>query len=237
MTAIRAMGVVIPARNEEQTVRSCIHSVRQALLGLDLSSWIVVVADDCDDRTAEYAGFALGKAGEVLRCAERSAGASRRLGAQRILARWTAWEPRQVWLANTDADTEVPRDWIAQQLRYATRGVCGLAGIVRIECDNPHLTDNFCRHYQLGSDGAHRHVHGANLGVRMDAYLDAGGWPTLDLGEDVTLWRRLGQRGWHRRSVTTSIVKTSARLQGRASGGFADVLRRLNATAPQAAGA
>jgi cellulose synthase/poly-beta-1,6-N-acetylglucosamine synthase-like glycosyltransferase len=69
-------------------------------------------------------------------------------------------------------------------------------------------------------------VHGANLGVRADAYVDVGGFSHLKVAEDHCLWGRLRQRGWRIRSCAKTVVTTSARLQGRAVGGFADTLRR-----------
>jgi hypothetical protein len=69
-------------------------------------------------------------------------------------------------------------------------------------------------------------VHGANLGVRADAYLDVGGWRDVRVSEDHCLWNRLIRRGWRLRSPTASVVLTSGRLRGRARGGFADTLAR-----------
>ena len=71
----------------------------------------------------------------------------------------------------------------------------------------------------------HGHVHGANVGLRADAYLDAGGFASLDRDEDVTLVALLAHR---RVARTASIpVLTSARRSGRASGGFADHIAGL----------
>jgi cellulose synthase/poly-beta-1,6-N-acetylglucosamine synthase-like glycosyltransferase len=83
------------------------------------------------------------------------------------------------------------------------------------------------RTYLTGVDGSHSHVHGANLSMRADAYLDAGGWSKLPLAEDHCLWQRLKRRGWRVASTAKSVVVTSARLEGRASGGFADTLRAM----------
>jgi cellulose synthase/poly-beta-1,6-N-acetylglucosamine synthase-like glycosyltransferase len=48
------LAIVVPAHNEEASVGACITSLRQAQPG-DFSAEIVVVADNCDDRTAEVA--------------------------------------------------------------------------------------------------------------------------------------------------------------------------------------
>ena len=61
--------------------------------------------------------------------------------------------------------------------------------------------------------------------MRADAYLDAGGWSHRPIAEDHCLWQRLRRRGWRLSSPVSSVVVTSARLNGRAPGGFADTLR------------
>jgi len=129
----------------------------------------------------------------------------------------------------------VPRDWIARQLAWAETGVTAVAGIVKVDSFRNHGANGagvFSQHYVLNDDGTHLHVHGANLGMRADAYLDAGGWSDLALGEDHCLWKRIRERGWVARATTASVVTTSGRLRGRAKGGFADTLRaRLQAAA------
>ncbi len=95
--------------------------------------------------------------------------------------------------------TRVSLTWFEQQLGLANRGYCGVAGIVRIrntgrldrETMQALLSD-----YTIHPDGTHPHVHGANLGVRADAYVDAGCWNQLALAEDHCLWSRVNARGW-----------------------------------------
>ena len=76
----------------------------------------------------------------------------------------------------------------------------------------------------------HRHVYGANLGVRADAYLAVGGFPPDGPGEDHGLWRRLGAAGYSLAQPTGVRVRTSARLHGRADDGLAGLLRSLHRT-------
>jgi LmbE family N-acetylglucosaminyl deacetylase len=73
----------------------------------------------------------------------------------------------------------------------------------------------------------HRHVYGANLGVRADAYLAVGGFPADGAGEDHGLWERLRAAGYPLVSPASPRVTTSARLHGRAEGGLADLLLSL----------
>jgi hypothetical protein len=63
---------------------------------------------------------------------------------------------------------------------------------------------------------AHRHVYAANLGVRADAYLGCGGFPARGHGEER-----------HLRQPTDLRVRTSARTNGRAQGGLAELLAQL----------
>ena len=69
------------------------------------------------------------------------------------------------------------------------------------------------------------HVHGANLGVRAAAYLEAGGFPDLPEHEDVTLVERLRSVGATIQSSDACWVQTSARTTGRTPGGYAAHVR------------
>jgi cellulose synthase/poly-beta-1,6-N-acetylglucosamine synthase-like glycosyltransferase len=235
-----AVGVVIPARNEEGSIAACLQSVLTALdqQGLPAQDrWVVVVADSCNDGTADVARRTLKNQGVALECSLSSAGAARRLGAAQVLARFEKAPFARVWIANTDADSCVAPDWIAQQLSLAERGYCGVAGIVHV--DNVHGLEQdelraLLADYTIHDNGTHPHVHGANLGVRADAYVDAGCWMPIALAEDHCLWSRIKARGWPTASCAKTIVRTSGRLHGRAAGGFADSLRhRLQLLHPE----
>ena len=221
-----SVGVVIPAQNEEATIEPCIGSVLGSLARVGVDHWVVVVADHCSDRTVERARRSLGKAGEVIEVSVRSAGAARREGVARVLKHWDNFDPARIWLANTDADTQVGDDWIAVQLGFADEGVTAVAGIVHLEAGGSASAHEIYRTtYRTSAEGTHTHVHGANLSVRADAYEDVGGWSNLALAEDHCLWARLRGKGWRVSSPVSSVVTTSARLEGRAKGGFADTLK------------
>ena len=145
-----------------------------------------------------------------------------------VLRRFDSSPSADIWIANTDADSQVRADWITRQLALADQGYCGVAGIVRIEARDfscAELVPALLEDYVIHADGTHPHVHGANLGIRADAYLDAGGWSNVALAEDHCLWSRVRARGWRVISSIASVVMTSGRLHGRAKGGFADTLR------------
>jgi len=227
MTAGWEIGVVVPARNEQATIVACVESIRRALDASGRPGRVVVVADSCTDGTAPLAAAALGDQGVVLECRLGTAGAVRRLGTEWLLAH-ARWKPAGLWLAATDADSFVPPHWLRSQLAFAATGAAAVAGVVRLDphCD-PTLARRFRSTYRLHPDGSHPHVHGANLGVRADAYLDVGGWDALATGEDNALWIRLKRSGWPTVSSVDVWVTTSARRVGRAPSGFASDLERL----------
>ncbi len=72
----------------------------------------------------------------------------------------------------------------------------------------------------------HRHVYGANLAVRLDAYDRVGGFRGV-LGEDQDLVDRLRAAGEPVLATYAPLVSTSARTPGRAEGGLGSLLQRL----------
>jgi cellulose synthase/poly-beta-1,6-N-acetylglucosamine synthase-like glycosyltransferase len=222
------IGAIVPARDEQQHIEACIRSLIRAAASAHCGDrfWVVVVADACRDETAAVAWNALEGHGEVIVSDAGSAGAARRLGVEAALAHFQEHRPEHIWLCNTDADSVVPGDWMSHQLALAEQGITGVAGIIALDASADSSTREFFRRtYRIHAGGTHEHVHGANLSLRADAYLDVGGWRDLALAEDHCLWRRLLAKGWRVCSPAESVVTTSARLVGRARGGFADTLR------------
>ena len=127
---IAAVGVVIPAHDEEDLLPSCLAAVRLAAAPLaGIGVHVVVVADACTDQTARLA-----RAGgaAVLDIQARSVGAARAAGVAEVLRRTGPLDPASVWLATTDADTLVPPCWLTRQLRYAEGGWDAVVGTVTV---------------------------------------------------------------------------------------------------------
>jgi len=226
---IRRVVVIVPAANEERLIGKCLSSVRAAGGHLHRSSVniqvrIVVVVDGCSDSTAAIA-TASGDVQPVMITAG-SVGTARRAGASAALA--GAGPPGELWLANTDADCEVPVNWLTSMVteaRLATHVVLGT--VMPGPGLGPPARAEWGRRHHL-RDG-HPHVHGANFGIRGDAYVKVGGWQPLVTGEDADLARRAALAGHLRISRTASIpVVTSVRRVGRAPRGFSGFLRALD---------
>jgi glycosyltransferase involved in cell wall biosynthesis len=124
---IRRIAVIVPAANEEQRIARCLASIAAAhshphLRNADVQARVLVVLDSCRDATAVIAGrFA--DVGSVAITA-RSVGAARRAGALAAIAAGSG-PPSELWLASTDADSEVAADWLAVMVAEAGRGAPG----------------------------------------------------------------------------------------------------------------
>ncbi len=228
MTPIDAVAVVVPARDEQDTIAECLRSVRTALRALPptIATSVTVVLDRCVDATArqvdgELAGWSSTRALHVPARVGTGVGAVRDIGARTAFAQLTVPTER-IWMLCTDADSVVPPDWAVDHLRYAATGVAAVAGTVDLMGPGPPL-HAACEPTCTG--GRHDHVYGANLGVRADAYLAVGGFPPDGAGEDTELLRAIVEADLPTASPTSIRVRTSGRLYGRAHGGLADLLR------------
>jgi glycosyltransferase involved in cell wall biosynthesis len=226
---IRNVGVIVPAANEAQHLAECLRAVRRSHRHLiaacrrEIKVRIVVVLDSCTDDSALVAA----RFGEVETVSVQAGcvGSARYAGVMHLLSRRTP--AIETWLANTDADSQVPPHWLAAMVEEADSGAHVVLGTVQ---PGAGLAGDVSRRWHarhIGNDG-HPHVHGANFGIRADAYLALGGWPRQPSGEDELLAARARSAG-HLHVVRTGRlpVVTSTRLHGRAPHGFSSYLRGL----------
>ncbi|WP_287810200.1 glycosyltransferase [Pseudomonas sp.] len=215
------IGVVIPAHNEATYIEQCLASVNLAaghprLAGIRVE--VLVVLDDCTDDTGALAHAA---GVTTLAVTFRNVGRSRALGAQVMI------EEGAQWLAFTDADTQVPFDWLARQLDFEADAVCGTVQVDSWEHHAPEVRDSYLAAYRFVE--GHRHIHGANLGLSAKAYLSAGGFQHLAAHEDVQLVADLERTGARIVWTATHPVVTSARRDFKCREGFGDYLLSLEA--------
>jgi len=252
---VTAVGVVVPARDEQERIVACLASVRRTTASLPdgLAVAVAVVLDRCTDATPERVAAVLADwpqaeaitveplpaaPASVVRGVGSAAvrgsgvGAVRDLGVRDVLHRLAAHPRSGTWVLSTDADTTVPADWAVAHLRRAAEGAHAVAGLADL-AGTEHLAADALQRYDAIVErglhgGVHRHVYGANLGVRADAYLAVGGFPHEGAGEDHGLWRRLRAAGYTLAQPVDIRVRTSARLHGRADDGVAALLRSLH---------
>jgi glycosyltransferase involved in cell wall biosynthesis len=222
---LRRIAVVVPAHNEEALIPACLAALRDAANLVSLPVRILVVLDDCTDRTADVCGsFGV----ETCRISARNVGLARAVGARTLLANETA--PESVWLATTDADTRVESTWLRHQVELARSGADVVLGIVQLGDDVPpgQLRRTFEANYRkrLSRDGTHQHVHGANLGLRAGVYLRAGGFAPIATHEDHRLLQQLHSMEDITIEAPQSLrVRTSGRTNARSDQGFGTHLK------------
>lgn len=230
------IAVVVPARDEADLVGRCVRSVRAAVAALPdpAAAYVVVVADACVDATADVALRELAAtAAAVVRCDAANVGAARRAGVERALQALAPHPPARTWIAMTDADTQVPSDWLWRHLTAAAEGWHAVVGAITVDDwrgRDPHTAAKLARYRAVARRNGIHPVHGANLGVRGDALRAIGGVPARALSEDAALVAALDRAGVPVLRAHDLTVRTSARRSDRAPGGFSNLLDDLETT-------
>lgn len=229
---VRAMAVVVPAHNEEELLGACLDSVQLALRTVQVVTMVTVVLDRCTDGSAAIAREHAGRVPLLLiEGTFPSVGAARDAGMARAAQHLASIPAQQIWVANTDADSLVPVHWLERQRRLANAGMDLVLGTVEPgpSPSGHDEADRLWRAQHTLVEG-HAHIHGANLGVRLSVAMGVGGFGKVQVSEDVELAHRVqsGTMAWC--ATDTTRVVTSSRRQGRASHGFAEFLRALDAS-------
>lgn len=247
---IRAVAVVVPVRNEEALLERCVRGIDEAIArltdraGPGVRAVTVLVLDGCDDGSSEIArrsgarvleldaaNVGLARAAGVRLALGELRGQRGQRGLSRLArrARLERIPPRAIWLAHTDADSQVPADWLAGQLALAEQGWDVVLG--RVQPDLADLPEAL--HHTPAAMAAvdGEPVYGANLGVRASAYLAAGGFRAATEHEDQHLVAALRRQGARVTASSATPVFTSGRVAGRTPGGYAGFLRNALAGA------
>ena len=251
----RAWCVCVPARDEATRL----DALLDALAAQDVAGPVPVILalNNTGDDSVAVAAEAARRHGDRLSLVidewafppdQAHAGSARRramaLGSSRL-----AHRPSAV-LISTDADTRPPADWVRGNLERIERGadlVGGRLVIDEAEALPPAaaaargLWADYWRRVRAIEDEidpcpwdpAPRHGDhtGASLAITVEAYRAAGGVPPIPTGEDRALVAAAlaqGRRLAHPQDVWTRV---SPRQAGRASGGMAEDMRRLQSDA------
>ena len=217
---LREIVVVVPAHNERERLPGCLANIAAAAEQVSVPVQVVVVLDTCTDGSE----YALPASVAAVRVSLKNVGASRAAG---FIAAAPTPDAR-IWLATTDADSLVPTTWLVDHVRHYRELMHAVVGTVSVDWrEHSAATQRRYERRYLTRAENHGHVHGANLGVRADAYWRVGGFRPLQVGEDVDLVARLVGAGSPLAWDSDSAVLTSDRRDCRARGGFGDYLRVL----------
>lgn len=233
--SIHTVVIVIPARNEQDLLPRCLHVLTAAIADLVQAAdpappivKVAIVLDDCTDETDTVARH--WPQFFRIHTTQANVGAARRAGVRHLLPNAAHYAPA-TWIATTDADSTVPRNWLTPHLTFARNNIDLVLGTVHPDAvlSTPARQHWHDRHLLV--DG-HPHIHGANLGVRADQYLAAGEFEQIKQHEDVHLVSALRELHVTEMRTARIPVLTSGRLADRAPSGFADYLRAHAETLP-----
>ena len=188
---------VVPAHNEEPHISACISAIHTACRPLGMSYEVVVVADACQDHTADRAQEA---GARVVEVEHRHIAATRNSGA-------TASQGQ--WLFFVDADTQVTPAAVRAACANLKKGVAGGGGLFRFDQPRPlyglvveRAAWLFCLLTQMSG--------GCFLHCQRSIFEQVGGFDTrLYAGEELAFAAAVKRRGHFR--VVPYAVLTSAR--------------------------
>lgn len=224
---VTRLAVVVPVNDEEELLPRCLAALDAAVARVRderpaVRVAVVLVLDDCTDRSV---ALARSSSFTVLETGHRRVGAARAAGVEAATELTGGGRAARLWIASTDADSAVPPHWLTHQVALAEAGADLVIGTVRPDFDDlsPAQQAAWVATHPVGH--ANGHVHGANLGIRGDLYLAAGGFPSVAEHEDVDLVARARGAGARVVASDEGRVLTSGRTTGRTPGGYARHLR------------
>jgi cellulose synthase/poly-beta-1,6-N-acetylglucosamine synthase-like glycosyltransferase len=252
----RHCAVAIPVKDEAVRLPRCLRALasqRDKLKrSLPTESFrVVIFANNCTDNSAKVArsmsahlSMPVLVVEAALPPAEAHAGNARR-AAMDMAETWLMERGPGGVILTTDADSEVPADWVANNLAAVDSGADAVLGHIALDEEGELLPEALHRRGCL--EGAyetlltelsslldpiasnpwphHATISGASLAVTVEAYRRVGRLPRVPLGEDKALVAELLRHDARIRFSPDIQVVTSGRVNGRAPGGVADTLR------------
>jgi GT2 family glycosyltransferase len=242
--------VAIPVRDEAERIGGCLAALARQSVPAD---HIVLLLNNCRDLTADVIRQ-LPKAHHRLHLIEcsldqylASAGVARARAMKHATSLVGSLGVDDAVILTTDADAEVPENWVEANLRAIEQGadaVCGMAVIDPVEAllIPRHLHEDDAREVAYGrlldeiasmivpdpADPLPRHTEdsGASIAIRTSVLRRIGGVPCLHSSEDRAMIGRLRLIDARVRHDPKIRVVVSGRIEGRAPGGMADTMRR-----------
>lgn len=181
-----AISVIIPALNEERSIRECLGSLARLQYP---GEWDVILADNgSTDRTLEAAGaFADRLNLSVLQQPGVTVSALRNAGARMALGE------RLVFL---DADCVVRPDWLEQSAALSRQTGALLLGAQFRLPDNASWVARVWWNYEQRDPGALSYLSAHNLHIGREDFLRLGGFDeSLESNEDYEFSRRVLNSG------------------------------------------
>jgi glucosyl-3-phosphoglycerate synthase len=226
--------VVVPARDEQDRIETCLEALAAQTVGL-CAFETILVADRCQDRTEEVAretAARLGLSVTILEGPGEGSGPARGVGMDAAAERMRSLGLPRGLIATTDADSEPEPDWLERQLAHLERGADVIAGAIELAAEGAELPaavldrrrrDAARRMAEIAAvdpGAAHHHFAGASLGVSADVYRRVGGIEATPALEDEAF---AGALALHKIRILRPAdvrVRTAVRTDGRVARGL-----------------
>lgn len=236
-----AVAIAVPVRDEAEHLPHLFAALSAQRGAPEFR--LCLFLDGCDDASHDVAAKLADAAPFGVRIAQgdRAGGANAGLARGKAMALAARAAPGGA-LLTTDADGEPAPGWVAASLAALAQADIVAGRIVRASGPPSAWQDRLELYYdrlhhlrraidpvEWEGDPTHHWTSGASLALRTATYEALGGFPPLASGEDAALCDAAARAGLRVRRDAHVIVHTSARRQGRASGGFAAGLALLDA--------
>ena len=200
-----SVSVIVPARNEENTIGDCLASLEKVEYPEEKLE-VIVVDDHSDDNTVSIVEKFIAKNGNFsIVSLSDDKGDSGKIAALACGYKKSAGEI----ILQTDADCTVKPKWVRTMTAYMEDNIGIIGGVTLLKNRNKTNTcftqiQSLDWLYLLGigaganSIGVPLSCFGNNLSVRKKAYEDAGGYERIPFTftEDFALFQAITRSGW-----------------------------------------
>lgn len=193
------VSVIVAGRNESANIQKCIQSLSATNYPSDKLE-IILVNDHSTDNTFEIMKKATARLGyfKVINSAEST---SNNLKGKANAIDTAISQCTGEIIVSTDADCEVPSDWVRETVRYYSGNTAMICGFTKIKTDSSLFSKVQCLDWvyllTLASSSAGLKMIlscvGNNLSFSKKAYTDAGGYSSIGFSvtEDLALMRKI----------------------------------------------
>ena len=197
----RRVSILIAARNEQETILACLRAVSQLHYPVDSIDVLIGNDQSTDQTAAVVTEFVRDK--PTFRLVNITESVNGLSGKANVLAQ-LARQAKGEYLFFTDADTQVPPDWLTEILRAFTGNTGVVTGVTLPEgvsfFDKLQTLDwlyNLTLTHLVSSVGIPITAMGNNMAVSRSAYKAVGGYESLPFSvtEDYVLFRAILAKG------------------------------------------
>jgi cellulose synthase/poly-beta-1,6-N-acetylglucosamine synthase-like glycosyltransferase len=193
------VSVIVAARNEEDNIVKCINSLKR----LDYTKGkykIILINDNSTDRTEELMSRETQDHSEFIILNTKDSPSNKLKGKVNALSYGISKSDGELYMM-TDADCEVPADWIKETVKYYNANTGLICGFTMIDYSKSifsklqSLDWIYLQSLAASSSGINSELSciGNNLSLSAKAYNDIGGYENLNFSvtEDLALLRRI----------------------------------------------